>query len=206
MDHGADWPETLEYVKMFRRDRPVTIIRPEHEGYESLLDYCKDRRTVPSRRHRWCTSRFKVRPFNRYVSAPCFVHLGIDAGEVHRARYASEGRRENRYILIEENINRSGCEEIIKAHGLPIPPKSGCWFCPFQKISQWKKLRQSYPEMFCQAVRMEQRQNEQRAEIGKEPFYMKGKPLQKLVNEAQTVIPGFEDLAELPPCQCGVYV
>lgn len=169
-----------------------------------MFSYCDEMQLFPSRQHRWCTSRFKVRPFNGYVSTPCFVHLGIDAGESHRAKMSTAGGREHRYILLEENINRDGCKKIIKRHGLLIPPKSGCWFCPFQRLDQWKKLRKYHPDLFCLAVDLEKKSNKKRATIGKPPFYSKGKPLSQLFNDKQSVIPGFEYLAEYPPCQCSM--
>lgn len=204
VDHGGDWPETYDYLAEFQKYRAVTVIKPEYQGCTSLLDYCHKTRRTPSVVHRWCTGMFKVRPFNSYVSSPCFVHLGIDAGEVKRTRMGSEGGRENRYLLIEHGIDRGGCKKLIRDHGLPVPPKSGCWFCPFQRVGQWRLLRRKHPMLFCAAEKMEKEQNEYYAEVGKGPFYICGKPLRSLIGsrEKQKALPGMEDL-EYPPCQCG---
>jgi len=205
VDHGADWPETAQYVEMFRATHPVTVIIPEYEGHSSLLEYCKMRRMTPSRVHRWCTSRFKVRPLNAYFETPCFVHLGIDSGEIRRARFTSEGGRENRYLLIEEGIDRDGCKNLIRRHGLVVPPKSGCWFCPYQRLDQWRRLRRDHPDLFCEAQKLEVAQNEYRTEVGKAPFYIRGEstPLGSLINDRQASLPGFEEV-DYPPCQCAL--
>ena len=205
VDHGSDWPETLEYMEMFRQVYPVTVINPEYRGFTSLYQYCKDRRVTPNRMRRWCTDQFKVRPLHAYFEKPCFVHLGIDAGEQHRARISGMVGQENRFILIEEGIDRAGCEQMIREHGLPVPIKSGCYFCPFQRIGQWRLLRREHPDLFCSAIGLERGENESRSERGKRPHYTFGenRPLESLIDEDQQILPGFE-IAEYPPCQCGL--
>lgn len=205
VDHGGDWPETYEYVKMFADKYPLTILRPDVEGVDSLYDYCIIKGMMPSRIKRWCTDKFKVRVMIEYYHRPCFVHLGIDAGEPHRARMSGVAGQENRYILIEEGINRDGCEQIIKDHGLPVPKKSGCWFCPFQRVGQWRKMRKEHPELWCKALGIERTVNEGRARRGKAPIYLYGKdkPLTVLINDKQAALPGMESM-EYPPCQCGL--
>ncbi len=204
VDHGADWPETAEYVETFRKKYPVTIITPEYKGCKSILEYCQKYSETPSRRFRWCTGKFKVRPINKYFQSPCFVHLGVDAGEAHRARFASEGGRENRYLLLEHGINRDGCKDIIKKHGLSVPIKSGCFFCPFQRLSQFRALRRKHPDLFCIAQNIEKKAVARMISEGRNPVYTKGDtPLAEIINDKQHVLPGMESL-EYPPCQCGL--
>ena len=136
---------------------------------------------------------------------PCFVHVGIDAGEAHRARMSGpEKGMEQRYILIEEQIDRDGCKNIIQKKGLRLPEKSGCFICPFQKKHQWKQLRRQHPELFCKAQKMEKRYVERRKKEGKEPLFMIGDaPIEILIDEKQLCLPGLEEI-EYPPCECGL--
>ncbi len=203
VDHGADWPETLEYVAMFADRYPLTILKPNVQGSSSLLDHCRKTSMIPSRMKRWCTDKFKIRVMAAYYEKPCFVHLGIDAGEQHRARLSGVGCQENRYILVEEGIDRAGCEQIIKDHGLPVPMKSGCWFCPFQKKSEWQRLRRVHPDLFCEAQKLEEAQNNNRKARGLAPIFLSSRPLHEHINEAQAALPGMESM-EYPPCQCGL--
>jgi len=202
VDHGCDWPETREYVQMLAEKYPITILNPKVGGYTNLYDYCVHNRVIPSRRIRWCTDKFKVSVLHDYFETPCFSLIGIDLGEEKRAKFSCGGGIENRFPLLEYEINRQGCVDIIRAHGLPIPIKSGCWFCPFQQISQWKKLRSVHPELFCKAKTIEDIQNKGRAEKGKAPFYFYGesRPLDALVDEKQSVM--FDGMK--PPCSCGL--
>ena len=207
--HGTDWPETYDYVAGFQwwlksqGCKPITILRPVYGGTSNLYDYCWRLKIVPVRYPRWCTSNFKVKALLKYYQGPAFDMLGIDAGEAKRARLKTENGIEKRYPLIEADIDRDGCIEIIKRYGLPIPMKSGCYICPFQRIGQWKDLRNLHPELFCKAVNLEKRNGEYRRGIGKNPMTISPRKmtLQALVGENEGVL--FEQ-DEYPPCLCGL--
>lgn len=189
-----DWPETHEYLLMLEeKGYSITVIFPEvRHKFSNLIDFCETQKIIPFRQRRWCTSDFKVATLQNYFQKPCFVLLGIDAGEAHRATISSHQGTENRYPLIERDIDRDGCIEIIKAHGLPIPAKSGCWICPFQRISEFKKLRREHPDLFCKAVDLEKNSGR---------LLVKTKNLTQIINEPDAYL--FEELS-YPPCQCGL--
>ena len=198
-DHGADWPETADYVKLFTDLYPVTILNPKvnrpHNGgrkeWSNLIDFCKDRKIIPQQWPRWCTADWKKDIVSKYVEKPCWMFIGIDAGESKRAKITSMGRIEYRWPLIEEGIDRDGCKQIIADHGLPIPPKSGCFICPFQRPDQWRKLRREHPDLFCIAVQLEKNSGR---------TYKKGTSLDVLINEKQKSLFG----EDYPPCECGL--
>ena len=211
--HGTDWPETYQYAAGFQwwlkqnGHKPVTILRPSVNTktggkFSNLYDWYKYQKQIPFRIGRACTSRFKVLPLLSYYKTPAFVHIGIDNDESHRAKIVSGDGIEHRYLLIENKINRAGCKEIIKNHGLPMPMKSGCYICPFQRLSQFKKLRTLHPELFCAIEKLEKRNMEFRASRGKKPVYLfKDIPLRKAIDEDQMVL--FKE-EEYPPCHCGL--
>jgi len=201
VDHGGDWPETHKYVESFVKNYPVTILTPNVGGESNLYDYSARYKMIPSRRKRWCTDKFKVRVINKHITKPCFSLIGFSADEAHRAKITTEKGVENRFPLVERGIDRARCIEIIKSHGLPVPMKSGCYFCPFQRVGQWKKLRNEHPDLFCKAKKLEDDQIIARAEHGKGPLYLSAKPLSETINERQGKI--FE-ADEYPPCQCGL--
>lgn len=214
VNHGGDWPETYEYVDYFiSTGRPITILTPnvntvEKVRFKSIVDYCKHRVVTPSRISRWCTDRFKVKPMYDHVDTPCFMHLGIDFGEIKRAILNSRDGVENRFLLIEHEINRDRCKQIISEHGLIIPRKSGCYICPFQGRIEYRELRRKHPELFCEVKKLEEAQNKRVTRDGRpwKPFYLAGKPLGQIVSiseEKQMALPGMEEV-EYPPCQCGL--
>jgi len=203
VDHGTDWPETYDYVDMFKEKYPLTILKPEYQGHSNLYDYSWFRRMVPSRYPRWCTANFKIKVLEKYYKPPCFVCIGIDAGESHRAKLHTDGGVEHRYPLIEGGINRAECKEIIKRHVLPVPMRSGCYICPYQTRGQWIELRRKHPCLFQDAVALEARNNEYMAEKGKGEFWLSPKKmsLSAIVSENQSKL-WAED--EYPPCECGL--
>jgi len=211
VDHKTDWPETYEYLNMFQGwlkkngHNLITVLRPglfrkkDGKTFDSLYDYAFFYKMIASRRFRWCTAEFKVRPIHRYVNIPCFMYIGIDFGESHRAKISTRGGIENRYPLIENEIDRSGCEKIILDHGLPIPMKSGCYICPFQPNGMWVELRKVHPDLFCKAQQLEKNAAEYRIERGKKPISIRSKSLKSIINESQAKL--FKQ-DEYPPCEC----
>jgi len=205
VDHGTDWPETYEYLEMFNcwlqeRDfEPVTILKPDVEGFDNLYDFCDLKSIIPSMMFRWCTDKFKVSVLSNYYKKPCFNNLGIDFGESHRAKLNHKRGIENRFPLIEFRLDRVGCCLFIEDRGLPVPMKSGCFICPYQKNYQWKELRTIHPDLFCKAEQLENKVNSIRKEQNKKPIYLSGKPLRVVVEEDQYKIFKRD---EYPPCNC----
>lgn len=197
-DHGGDYPETYEYIEMLQsKGYPITVIKARRKGM-TLYDYCVEYGILPAIKWRWCTSHWKIKPLEKYMVGPAFDLIGIDAGEGHRARYSERKQVISDYPLIRWGINREGCIEVIKRHGLPIPKKSGCWFCFFQRKSQWRELRDEYPTLWCKALYMEARCVEKQRAKGKSPYTIKTKPLAIYINEAQgDLFDGFRQ-----PCMC----
>jgi hypothetical protein len=198
-DHGADWPETRAYVEMLReRGYAITVLETRREGLP-LWDYYIKQRMIPVRFMRHCTEHFKVRPLLKYMAAPCVMYIGFSADEAHRAKYDWNDRRDRLYPLIEHNIDRRGCVEIIKAHGLPVPIKSGCFVCPFQRVGQWRELLTVHPDLYCKARRLEDVTNERLTAQGRPPIYIADRPLDEVAREGQLDLFGER---EDRPCMC----
>lgn len=216
VDHGTDWPETYEYMDMMMaKGYPVTWIRPEYERCSTVYDYCLKYAKIPGRQpgHRWCTQNFKVTPLESYYRKPCIELIGFDAGEKNRKTgLVGKTSVEQDFPLIAAGIDRKDCVEIIKRHGLPIPPRSNCWLCPFQTRSEWIELKRRHPDLFCKAVQLENLCNERRKAAGKKPVYFRDMPLEVLVQpkdkSGRLSTPGqgtlFDPDFDRPPCRCGL--
>jgi len=209
VDHGTDWPETYEYFDIFQEwlrnngHEQITVLKPNIQGFDNLYNYYFSKKKTPSIMQRDCTDKFKLRPIYKYVEKPCFMLLGIDNGESHRARINVKKGVENRFPLIEHEIDRDGCKDIIRRSGLQVPIKSGCYTCPFQKVGQWKELRTKHPDLFCKVQALENAVIDYRIENGKKPFTINsnGKRLKTIIDEDQMNL--FEQ-DDYPPCQCGL--
>lgn len=188
-----DWPETHEYLMMLEDNRyPITVIMAHKRKQFNLYDRCVFHKMMPGFK-RWCTVDFKVETLRKYYQRPCFEMVGIAMEESRRAVLRCEDGIERRYPLIERELSRTDCINIIKAHGLPLPIKSGCFFCPYQRQAQWKELRRKHPELFCKARELEK--------ITGRNLPLSNKSLDSIINEPDNFL--FDDMA-YPPCQCGL--
>jgi len=174
VDHGGDYPETYDYADyLVEQGYEITTLKPSVSWkgkWDNIYDYFYFHKSIPLIRYRICTDKFKIQTFNKFVETPCVIYLGYDWGETKRAYKPKYKRRkkgiEYQYPLIDERINRSTCINIIQDHNLKVPPKSGCWFCPFQKLSDWKRLRDNYPDLFKKAMDLEERALNHRGKVG----------------------------------------
>jgi hypothetical protein len=195
-DHHTDWPHVAEHVARMQQVHPITVL-DTGDLYAECLRY----EIMPSRWQRWCTCQFKVEPMRAYYQRPCVVYLGISADEAHRAKASGDPDIEHVYPLVDEGIDRQGCIEIIKAHGLPVPGKSTCYLCPFQSGRDFVRLRQYHPELFERVKVMEQRFVQRRIAAGKEPSYLRDKPIDEIAQEGQL---DMFDGWGVHPCLCEV--
>lgn len=146
---------------------------------------------APGRRA--CTVDFKVRRLASELkkrgateATPATVALGISLDEMSRMRTDSGIAWETlAYPLVDLRLDRAACVALIEREGLPVPPKSSCWFCPFHSLSYWREQRRAEPELFAQSVALERMLNDRRSALGKDPvwFSAKLKPLDEAVGD-----------------------
>lgn len=195
---GADSenPATLEYVEKWSRpyaeDKGIAF----HELHKRLKDGTVD--TVRSRierpgasigipvrmsngapASRSCTVDFKVLQVAKWLKAhgatpddPATVALGISLDEFHRMKKATTPWQVNAWPLIDLEITRQDCLNIIEAEGLPEPPKSSCYFCPFHTKAAWREMARKEPELFAKSVELERFINARQDENGKDRVWM----------------------------------
>ena len=133
---------------------------------------------APGRRS--CTYDFKIAVCVKWLKQhgataqnPATVGLGISLDEFQRMRSDSGIPCERlAYPLIERRLDRAACLKIIRDAGLPPPPESACYFCPYHSKRMWQELRDEKPELFAKAVHLEQVVNERRAMLGKDQVYL----------------------------------
>jgi hypothetical protein len=137
---------------------------------------------APARRQ--CTTDFKIGVIARWLrehgataERPAAVSLGISMDEMERARSADDSGfafYRLAYPLLELRLYRDGCEAVIQRAGLPVPPKSACWFCPLRPLAGWRELRRRRPDLFARAAELEAGLNERRVALGllRDPVYL----------------------------------
>lgn len=169
----------------------------KNEGVDFEVVYSLKYGILPSRWQRWCTDKFKITPMYKYFERPCTVYIGFHAGELKRAKPSRDCDIYNEFPLIEKDIDQQGCIDIIANAGLPVPKKSGCFFCPFSRIEQFEYIRDNKPDLWCKVKKLETTANIRRASQEKTPIYLRDKSVDAVVSEGQSDLWGIRK-----PCIC----
>lgn len=160
--------EGIEFVWLDTRAYPVRDAR-------SLFAWLWKRGQIPvGGPTRICTTIAKVERFERWMSdrfphTDVEVWIGFEAGEEDRVkkdpnagtrrrrRKLGGARRHNRFPLVEARLCRCRCEELVRRHGLPMPPKSACVYCPYGSLADWQRLARELPDAFDATAQLEER-------------------------------------------------
>ncbi|MEI5100357.1 phosphoadenosine phosphosulfate reductase [Streptomyces sp. PmtG] len=153
--------------------------------------------------NRKCTTEFKIKVIGRWLKDhgatpqnPATVGIGISVDEIHRANNRRiEPHEVITYPLLDLGLRRTDCARIIREAGLPVPPKSSCFFCPFHRPETWHDQRRDEPELFEKACRLEDLLNERREELGKDHVYLTrfGRPLREAIPDGVDLLPIFDE-------------
>lgn len=150
VDHGADLPETRKYVRDIQEELDINITTRDAGN---LYDYCWQHQILPSIHWRWCTDKFKIRPMKKYAGKDTPI-IGLTYDERWRSKDFQINGKADFPLIREEITTRSA----LKLFGdVPVPCKSGCFFCPFQGKEQWRKLFFNHPTLFKKAMDLENR-------------------------------------------------
>lgn len=160
-DTGGELPETYTYLNIAKRylkkhNIPFTIVRSKNG---TLYDTCMRRKVIPSAIWRWSTRDYKITPiYAHYRSLNSHInqYIAIAYDEIERIKDSRVDYVTNLYPLVDDKITREGCIQIIKNARLPVPPKSGCYFCPFNSIERWHELYSKHPDLYRKAVLLEE--------------------------------------------------
>ena len=172
-------PETLEYIEKYSKPfasasgiEIIEVCKRNRAGravdlYTHLL---KPQRSIdipvrtedqgkPGNRH--CTLHWKTKVVGQWAKQNNIrlLGLGISIDEIHRvrssSRYEEEFGYKHNYCLIDLGLSRQDCLQIINDAGLPPPPKSSCWFCPYKTLEQWRYTEAEHPDLFKKAIGLE---------------------------------------------------
>ena len=179
-DTGDEKPNTYEHLwKMQRwlegvRFPPIVVLRRKirrgllkGSGVNTLEQECYANKTLPSRAFGFagCSTKWKKqvidgalkRAYRAHMAAGGRVRraLGIDWGELGRARFQPDGAFDWEYPLIDWRWSRAECVAAIERVGMSSPGKSACFYCPSTKKNEVIDLMLRHPDLYARAVAME---------------------------------------------------
>lgn len=179
-DTGGERPDTYEHIKTFSSwleergyPRIVTVKKLKNGDVYTLEQDCLDHKGLPSIAYGFkrCSDHFKIRPQQAFIKQwrpaidawaagqKVVKYIGYDAGEVRRKENADrkvDTKYDYKYPLIEWGWEREECIEAIKDAGVPLPPKSACFFCPSSRPKEIVDLAEKYPDLINRALAMEE--------------------------------------------------
>lgn len=169
-DVGAEKRETLAFVPVFRawlaeRGVPSAIVRysPKNfknwPAYRTLTENLLTNGTLPGIAfgRGTCSQKWKAAPQHAWARAwpPAIAAwaagrrvvklIGYDASPADDRRYRAvqnldDPLYEHRYPLREWGWRRDDCARRISAAGLPVPPKSACFYCTAARPAEVRGL------------------------------------------------------------------
>lgn len=95
---------------------------------------------------RQCTSDWKIAPMRRWTQSHrngehVEQWIGISTDEALRMRPSDVQYITNRWPLIENDLSRKECVSYLQTHGLEVPVKSACNFCPYHSTKEWREVK-----------------------------------------------------------------
>lgn len=209
--NDSEHPDTIEYVHSiavpYAKAHGISLIEVQARDRDGNPKTLYEKLTKPGSRstgipiflegsgapgRRSCTADFKIAVIHKYIRAelgaseqyPVEVGIGISVDEFERAHRGEDEPFERRvYPLIDLRLTRQDCRAIIQRAGLPIPPKSSCYFCPYHTIRAWQDMRANRPDLFEKAAALEKHLSRRSERLGRGKVYLhwKMKPLKELI-------------------------
>jgi 3'-phosphoadenosine 5'-phosphosulfate sulfotransferase (PAPS reductase)/FAD synthetase len=158
-DFAKRWAPWLEENGV----KVITVVNRASElGQKAVVDIpaftLSDRGNGQIRRQ--CTQDWKIAPMRRWLQKnrngePIEQWLGISLDEFQRMKDSDVKYITHRWPLIEMKMTRADCEKWLEAHGLEIPPRSACTFCPYHNTEEWRRIKNN-PDDWREAVEVDQ--------------------------------------------------
>lgn len=207
-EHGI---ELIELRKKLRDGSPQTLMERIDKSETSIpIPVRMGHNGAPG--NRTCTAEFKIRVVEKELrrrgatkDAKGIVGLGISTNEWQRAKTPEDPRTPyqlREYPLLDLGLDRQDCLNVIAKEGLPEPPRSACYFCPFHTVEEWQRLARSRPDLYEKAVALEERMHERGQRLGRGEFYFTrfGRKLPEVVDVNQTAMFEEDDGCESGYC------
>jgi hypothetical protein len=181
-DTGRENPSTWEYleqhVKPFLAKQDLAVEIAPHslatvDIYGKNGDLLLPVFTETGKLRTYCSNEWKRRVIDRYLrskgiqSGTRWIGFGFDEKRRWSKLHGmTEGKWTTVCPLVDLMVNTATCLKIIEAAGLPQPHHSACWMCPHKQNSEWRSIRDNYPEHWQQAIAMDEEVRENDAKGG----------------------------------------
>jgi 3'-phosphoadenosine 5'-phosphosulfate sulfotransferase (PAPS reductase)/FAD synthetase len=156
-DTHKELPETYDYLARIEAylGKPITRLSSGlgDRGFDHWLKVYGN--YLPAANMRWCTRKLKIEPFEEYIGDdPVRLYVGIRADEKREGYVSTKPNIVPVFPFKEDGINKADVLRVLEESGVGLPKyyewrsRSGCYFCFFQRRSEWVGLKERHPELF----------------------------------------------------------
>ena len=193
-DTGAELPETYEFLARLESALGKRITRLNSDrDFEHWLQVYQG--ALPSPQMRWCTKNLKIKPLEDWIGdEPTISYVAIRSDEARNGYISTKANITAVMPFKEDGIDRAGVQQILDEAGLGLPEyyewrtRSGCYFCFYQRKHEWVGLADRHPDLFEQAVAMEEKAGyEATAMQGRQYTWSQGETLRELISRRDEI-------------------
>ena len=118
--------------------------------------------TATGKLRAFCSGEWKVEVVKRYLrstgvtSATQWIGYAFDETRRWKGKNTEDGPWRIKFPLVDIGIVKADCPVIIRKAGLRPARKSRCKMCPNQSNAEWRELRDSSPEEFEDACKIDE--------------------------------------------------
>jgi hypothetical protein len=178
-DTGGELPRTYDHISMMSEQTKkwwgigIKVVFTTYKKNKTTLEAdCLRNKTLPSLAFgsKSCSVKYKLEPKYKFLKKWMIDRgietvrsaVGYDIQEGHRSVGIKERtfwknlKEINYFPLIEWRMRRQDCVGLILKHGLKLPGKSSCFFCPSMKSQEIINLRDNHREFYDRATKLEE--------------------------------------------------
>jgi hypothetical protein len=163
-DFAARWKPWLEErgvrVVTTRNDKPLMKLLKDGTHSISIPAVTLSIKGDIGRTQRRCTFDWKIANIRRWEQSnrnkqPVEQWIGISLDEFQRMRDSDVKYITNRWPLIEKKMTRVDCENYLLSHGMEVPKKSACVFCPYSDTRSWQAMKSEGGQDWQEAIKID---------------------------------------------------
>lgn len=199
-DTGAELRETYEYLEKLEavlnikinRLTALDVLGIRAKSDRTPFDYVLNEYYggfLPNPQARWCTRLLKIRPFEKFVGSDrAYTYIAIRADENREGYKVAKkpivlSEQQNImpvYPFRDDGITFADVKEILEVSMIGLPKyyewrsRSGCYFCFYQQIGEWQRLKERHPDLF------EKSKSYEKVESGRKYTWQQGRSLEDI--------------------------
>ena len=122
-----------------------------------LIGAARQQKMLPSTFARWCTRILKIEPTIKYMQTlpdDSTLYVGLRADEEPRKGLFDEDINV-RFPMREWGWPIEAVAAYLEFRGVCIPKRTDCALCPYQRLEEWRDLKNNHPVIWLQGVALE---------------------------------------------------